>query len=60
MQMQKCKCKCRKRDNCQEMLYEGVKMQQVVRIATKEFVRMLPKGFGHPNQEINSVNMFQN
>ena len=42
------------------MLYEGVKMQQGVRISTKEFVKMLSKGFGRSKQEFNSVNIFQN
>ena len=61
-----CKMQMQKQDNCQEIMYEVVKyedvvkLQQGVRIATKEFVKILPKGFGRPNQELNSVNIFQN
>ena len=32
----------------------------VLRIATKEFFKMLPKCFGRPSQELDSVNSFQN
>ena len=42
------------------MLKTETKERGMLKIATKEFAKMLPKRFGRPNQELDSVNSFQN
>ena len=42
------------------LLKTAAKERGMLRTATKDLVKMLQKRFGHPNQELDSVNSFKN